>query len=509
MSVLYIGTAMGDGAQLGHASALHSGQAVPAGERWHGSPAQRTDANYMRLPPAKVSSLRRAVSGTLTLLVILFIYVPLLEGGLDMLSVWVSARVETGLVIRALAISFVLFFGACVVGLLAIGIVPRALSSVLKPDAVYPLYGFRYSVYRIIGGLSRMRFLPLLFGDSSYIVHFLRWIGWRLTPVVQTGSNFGSEVTTANPFLTSVGPGTMIADGLNVFNDDISSTSFRVSRAAIGPRNFVGNYVNYPAGAKTGDNCLLGTKVMIPIEGKTHHGVGLLGSPPFEIPRSVERDSRFDHLRTGEALRRGLAAKNRFNLRTIGIFLFTRWLGVFLVTVIDLAAVELFYGVFAHTVMAALFTLSAVVAAIYYALVERGFEAISPPPPAICSIYDPNFWWVERIWKLHPIHFLHMFDGTPFKSMLWRLIGVRIGRRVFDDGVYISEPTLTAVGDEGVLNQRSKIQCDSQEDGTYKSGRTTLGAGCTGGVVAFVHYGVTRGDGSVLAAGSVLMKGEQ
>src|SRR3989449_3739914 len=38
-TVLDINTSMGDGAQLGHASALHSGQAVPDGERWHGSPA--------------------------------------------------------------------------------------------------------------------------------------------------------------------------------------------------------------------------------------------------------------------------------------------------------------------------------------------------------------------------------------------------------------------------------------------------------------------------------------
>src|SRR5437773_2773101 len=508
MSVLDIDTAMGDGAQLGHASALHSGQAVPAGERWHGSPAQRTDVNYARVPPARVSTLRRTVSGALTLLVILFIYVPLLEGGLDMLSVWVSARVETGLAIRALAISFVLFFGLVLLGLLAIGIVPRVLSALIKPDTVYPLFGIRYSVYRVIGGLSRMRFLPLLFGDSSYIVHFLRWMGWRLTPVVQTGSNFGSEVTTTNPFLTSVGTGTMIADGLNVFNDDVSSTSFRVSRAAIGPRNFVGNYVSYPAGGKTGDNVLLGTKVMIPIDGKVREGVGLLGSPPFEIPRSVERDSRFDHLRTGEAQRRCLAAKNRFNLGTIGIFLATRWLGVFLIVLIDLAALKLFYDVFAHTVMAVLFALSAVVAAIYYALVERCFEALGPPPPAICSIYDPGFWWVERVWKLHPINFLHLFDGTPFKSVLWRLIGVRFGQRVFDDGVFISEPTLTVIGDECVLNQESIIQCDSQEDGTYKSGPTTIGARCTIGVGAFLHYGVTMGDGSVLAADSFLMKGE-
>ncbi len=503
MSVLDIDTRMGDGAQLGHASALHSGQAVPAGERWHGSPAQRTDVNYMRVPPARVSSLRRAIAGTLTLLVILFIYVPLLEGSLDMLSVWVSARVETGLVIRALAISFVLFFGACIAGLLAIGIVPRALGSLLEPDTVYPLYGFRYSVYRIIGGLSRMRFLPLLFGDSSYIVHFLRWLGWRLTPVVQTGSNFGSEVTTTNPFLTSVGTGTMIADGLNVFNDDVSSTSFRVCRAAIGPRNFVGNYVNFPAGAKTGENVLLGTKVMVPIEGKTYQGVGLLGSPPFEIPRSVERDSRFDHLRTGDALRGGLAAKNRFNLGTIGIFLTTRWLGVFLMVLIDLVALQSSYAF-----TGALLAFSAVAAAVYYALVERIFESLGPPPPPICSIYDSRFWWVERVWKLHPINFLHLFDGTPFKSVLWRLIGVRFGKRVFDDGVFISEPTLTVIGDECALNQQTILQCDSQEDGTYKSGPMTIGAGCTIGVGAFVHYDVTMEDGSVLAADSFLMKGE-
>ena len=40
-SVLDIDTAMGDGSQLGHRSTLYTGQAVPAGERWHGSPGRR------------------------------------------------------------------------------------------------------------------------------------------------------------------------------------------------------------------------------------------------------------------------------------------------------------------------------------------------------------------------------------------------------------------------------------------------------------------------------------
>jgi non-ribosomal peptide synthetase-like protein len=522
-TVLDIHTSIGDGAQVGHSSALLSGQSVPAGERWHGSPAQRTETNYLRVPPAPCGQLRRGVYAALTLITILFLWAPLLEGGLGLLFLAVSGFVEVidpsvqssagaltirGLFIEALVFSVALFFGAILVGLLAVGTVPRVLSVFIKPDTVYPLYGFRYGVHRVISRLGRLEFFPLLFGDSSYIVHYLRWVGYRLTPYVQTGSNFGSEAISANPLLTSVGSGTMIADGLSVVNDEISSSSFRVSRVAIGRRNFFGNDVTYPPGGMTGENCLLAIKVMVPIDGKVREGVGLLGSPSFEIPRSVERDSQFDHLRTGEALRRGLAAKNRFNRRTIGIFLLTRWVGVFLVTLIDLVAVELFYGVFAHTIMAALFALGAVAAAVYYASVEGAFEALTPPPPVICSIYDRRFWWVERVWKLHAFHFLHIFNGTPFKNVLWRLIGVRIGRRVYDDGVYISEPTLTVIGDECVLNERSKIQCESQEDGTFKSGPSTLGAGCTLGVGAFVHYGVTMDDGCVLAADSFLMKGE-
>src|SRR5438309_7673115 len=174
----------------------------------------------------------------------------------------------------------------------------------------------------------------------------------------------------ANPSLSAVGSGTMVADGLHLVNDEVSSTSFRVSRVAIGPHNFVGNDITYPAGGRTGDNVFLGTKVLVPLDGKIREGVGLLGSPCFEIPRSVERDMRFDHLRTGEALRRGLAAKNRCDLQTIGVFLFTRWVGVFLITVIDLTALEL-YDVLPHAVNAVFFALNVVVTAVFLCGVQR------------------------------------------------------------------------------------------------------------------------------------------
>ncbi|HYK11032.1 MAG TPA: Pls/PosA family non-ribosomal peptide synthetase [Gemmatimonadales bacterium] len=508
MSVLDINTAMGDDAQLGHSSSLHCGQAIPARERWHGSPARPTDTNYLRVPPAPNSTRRRTVHGALILAGILLVYAPLMELGVGLLLGASGSATFRGLGIEALVLSCILFFGAILASLLAVGTIPRLLRRFLKPGTVYPLYGFHHAVHRVTSGLSRMKLLPLLFGDSSYIVPFLRWVGYRLSPVTQTGSNFGTEVTTSNPFLTSIGDGTMAADGLNIVTDEISSTSFRVSATRIGRRNFLGNYVNFPAGARTGDNCLFATKVMVPLDGDMREGVGLLGSPPFEIPRSVERDSRYDHLRSGDAFAKALAAKNRFNLRTIGLFLVTRWVGVFWIALIDLAAVDFYQDQLGHAVMASMFALSATVAAVYYAAVEGCFERFTPRPPTICSIYDPAFWRVERGWKLHPIHFLGLFDGTPFKNLLWRLIGVRIGKCVYDDGVYISEPTLTTIGDHAALNHQSVIQCESQEDGTYKSGPTVIGARCTLGVGAFVLYDATMDDGSVLAPDSFLMKGE-
>ncbi|MEV6909770.1 amino acid adenylation domain-containing protein [Amycolatopsis sp. NPDC051071] len=55
MTVLDIDTAIGDDAQLGHSSSLHSGQTVPGGERWHGSPARPprwTTVRWARPPVA-------------------------------------------------------------------------------------------------------------------------------------------------------------------------------------------------------------------------------------------------------------------------------------------------------------------------------------------------------------------------------------------------------------------------------------------------------------------------
>jgi hypothetical protein len=83
-----------------------------------------------------------------------------------------------------------------------------------------------------------------------------------------------------------------------------------------------------------------------------------------------------------------------------------------------------------------------------------------------------------------------------------------VGRRVFDDGCSIVERTLVQIGAEATLNAGSILQGHSLEGGAFKSGPIAVGARCTIGTGAFVHYGVTMGDGAVLEADSFLMKGE-
>nr|WP_308013678.1 Pls/PosA family non-ribosomal peptide synthetase [Streptomyces sp. REN17] len=520
-TVLDIGTAMGDGSQLGHASALYGGAAVPAGQRWHGSPARRTDVDHVRVAPADCGTARRVGYGLATVVQTLLVSMPLLVGGayllltaapsLEVLLDREARHITSGrFYAEALGLSAALFAGSVVIGFAVVTVVPRLLNPFLEPDRVYPLYGFHYSVQRTVARLSNARFFKWLCGDSSYIVHYLRALGYDLSHVEQTGSNFGTAVAHETPFLVSVGRGTMVADGLSIMNAEFSATSFRVSRTTIGPHSFLGNHIAYPVGGRTGANVLLATKVMVPLDGELREGVGLLGSPPFEIPRTVERDTRFDHLREGDELRRRLAAKNRHNLRTMGLFLLLRWFDWFVLTVLGFAAFDLYGG---HGTVGGLLIGTSLVAGLvfttgYYALVERVLLRFRPLRPRLHSIYDPLFWRHERLWKIPDTHFA-VFNGTPFKSLLWRLLGVRVGRRVFDDGAHITERTLTAIGDDCTLGAHSKVQSHSQEDGTFKSDHIEIGAGVTLGVGALVHYGASMGDAAVLAADSFLMKGEE
>ncbi len=514
-TVLDIGTVMGDGAQLGHSSSLQTGQSVAAGHSWHGSPAEPARANYRTVAAARCGTLRKLgysllqlfgvlVLGSVgfTTLVLALTTIPalveLIGPGAPFLGRW---RFYMALAVVAFGFFFVLLPVAVAVMMT----IPRLLKRFITPGQVYPLYGLHYIVQQSITALTNSSFFVLLLGDSSFIVHFLRGLGYDLSRVEQTGSNFGTQLHHDSPFLTTVGTGTVVCDGLSVMNADFSNTSFRVNPVRIGERNFVGNDVAFPAEARTGDNCLFATKVMVPVDGPIRQDVGLLGSPPFEIPRTALRGTAPGYPTTPDALRSRLAAKNRHNASTIGVVLLLRSIGLFAGLLLVAVAVDLWALFGAFAIGAALIAVPLVLT-VYSALLERAVLGFRPLTPRLCSIYDRYFWHHERLWKFY---ITPRLAGTPFQSVVWRLAGLRIGRRVYDDGCIIPEKSLVSIGDDAVLNAGSVIQCHSLEDGYFQSGYSSIGTAACLGIKAFVHYGVTMGDGAVLDADAFLLKGEE
>ena len=518
-SIIEINSIMEDNTQLAHVSSLQANQVIPEGKRYHGSPAEETTTDFCTLESKNCSQLRRLIysahlvlSGNFILLPLslfaMIHFLPFLFGDGDAFARFSTLSSDYWPQIsRYLPIlSFGLFVLSIPVGLVFVGLLPRIANLFVKEDKTYVMYGIRYLIFQYIHAVSNAKFYNDLFGDSSYITRYLQFIGYDLSKVVQTGSNFGTMQQHDNPLMCHIGTGTMVSDGLTMMNAQMSTSSFKVSKTVIGDNNYLGNAIFYPSDSKTGNNCLLATKVMIPVDGPVRENVGLLGSPCFEIPRSTLRDQQMSDV--DEDLRdRELRNKNAHNIRTMAIWLLAKWLFSFLAMYLGLASFALYndFGIASLVgggVAGFALTIGYFVGLEWFSL---GFKRLQP---MMSTVYDERFWSVERHWKVADTPLTSMFGGTPFKNMLSRMLGVKVGKRVFDDGCMVTEKTLAEIGDYCTLNEESTLQCHSLEEGVFKADRIKVGNGCTLGINAFAHYGVTMDDNAILAADSFLMKGE-
>ncbi|MDF1756511.1 MAG: amino acid adenylation domain-containing protein [Verrucomicrobiales bacterium] len=518
-SVLDIDTRMEDDTQLGHASSLQSTQTVPVGKRYHGSPAEETTTNYNRVEKIVCSPLRRTVYALMLLSVPIASLLFLLAEFKFMWAEGVRGEsfLETINNVRIIALqnmpigslfgySIAIFASAFFLRLLAAFAVPRVLGLLLSEKKTYPLYGFHYFIFTAISALSNSKLFNKLFGDSSYILYYLNLIGIKASMVEQTGSNFGTSQKHEIPTLCEIGKGTMVSDGLAMMNAEISSSSFRVSKVSIGEDNFFGNNIFFPAGGKMGNNCLMATKALIPLDGPVRENIGILGSPAFEIPRSVDRDKSFDSYKQPGVREKYIRKKNLFNLLSMATSMVVLWgFGYLSLLLFHLALVG--YGTIGLLAPLALLIGFPYFFIGYFVLAERLSLGFGKLKPQICSIYEKDFWRVENYWKLSQDVSMAMFKGTPFKNVMSRLVGVKVGKMVFDDGCHVTEKSLAEIGDYCTLNEVVSLQSHSLEDGVFKSGMIKLGNGSTVGLNAYIHYDVTLGENVVITADSFVMKG--
>ena len=207
-----------------------------------------------------------------------------------------------------------------------------------------------------------------------------------------------------------------------------------------------------------------------------------------------------------ERLRR-LKSKNVYNAVTALLFLFAQWAMLFVTLVIWDRALN-YYTDWAEMALFVAVLLTSAITIPFYVLLERASLGFGKLKPRMTTIYDVSFWHHERHWKLSDSPITRLFGGTPFRPMIMRMLGVKVGRRVYDGGSNLTERSLVEIGDDATLNEGCVIQAHSLEEGAFKSDYIRIGKGCTLGPAAFIHYGVVMGDGSVVDVDSFVMKGE-
>jgi non-ribosomal peptide synthetase-like protein len=518
-SVLDIDTRIGDGGQLGNSSTLQQGQRVPPGKRYHGTPAEPTEVDYLRVGSLPCSTLRRWVY---TVAVYLTVFAPaplpiMLAYHLfphfhrfaeaDTLDYSSPLGVIATLAPTGALISVTVFTLYGLLSLIGIRFIPLLIKPFLRVDRTYVLFGVHHFLHSLMVFVSNSGWMNALFGDSSYIVSYLKFVGFNFKRVVQTGANFGLDQIHDNPFLCSIGTSSMLSDGLAFANLEVSNTSFRLGRIDVGARNYLGNNVFFPTGAKVGNNVLIGTKTMVPIDGPVRENTGLLGSPCFEIPRSVTRDTALIGKISEEDRRALLKRKNRYNIATMLGYLLRDWILFFAGSLFLFVAI-LYYPIYGAASLVAYAIALPVSALSLWILAEKITLRFGRLQARTVSMYDPYFLFHERHWKLcvHPLTML--FNGTPMKNFFTRALGVKVGRKVFDDGANLYDKTLIEIGDQANLNVASVVQCHTLEDGVFKSERVVIGAGSTIGCAAYVLYGANIGKNAVLEPNACLLKGE-
>lgn len=518
-AVIDINTQLGDGSQLGHVSLLKENQKVPDAKHYHGSPAIETSSNYCKVESKTCTLLRRLVYTSIDFINLFFmasiaiatiLSLPhwlSMTGGHEKLISSSKAIILDLRITELVTLSLVLFFSSLMISLALMILIPKLFNYFIKEDKTYVMFGVHFWMIRAIRSMTNSKFLNNVFGDSSAIVYYLSDIGYVFSgKLIQTGSNFGVDTKHDNPRKCTIGSGTMCADGLYMSNLSMSSTSLQLRKTKIGANNYLGNFIHYPPDGRTGDNCLLATKVMIPVDGNVSENVGLLGSPCFEIPRMVEQDKNLSVI-DEQLKRKKLFKKNIHNFISSMSYLFWHWLFVFIVLLMIVFATSFYahLGVFSLLCGFAMFGIMYIA---YYVLIERVGLHFAALKPVIVSIYDPMFWRVERYWKHSEDSLKSMFAGTPFKNVITRLCGGRVGKMVFDDGLSITEKSLVDVGDFCTFNADSVLQSHSLEEGVFKTDMIKVESGCTVGINALVHYGTTLEEGCVIESDSFFMKGE-
>jgi non-ribosomal peptide synthetase-like protein len=516
-AVLENDTAIGDHSRLKGQSALAAGRSIPAGEVWEGAPARDCGQANPAMPARESVSAARhwtlaAVYAVTAMAVSVLFFLPTFPA--FMLIDWVDAHTwdifdsELGpLSAFGLFFLFAIPASALLVGLTML--ITAGLRRLLprQTSGIFSIYSFAYWRKRLMTIILDMS-LQVLHGlyASVYAPLWLRLLGARV--------GHHAEISTAEgmvPELLQLGEDSFIADGAMLGDEELSGGWMILQPTAIGSRSFIGNGAYVADGAIVPEDVLVGVQTKTPPNEQLQPGQTWIGSPAILLP------ARENVLGFPEALTFRPSAWRRLGRGTfeglrlvlpLALVIATGYL--IIVEVMPLAE-DNGWGLtvaFALSVAGCLYGLGSflLVVALKWILVRRYRPHAAP-------MWTPFVWTSEAITNLYESlavpNFLDMLRGTPMLPWALKLLGARMGKKVWLNTTDLTEFDCVTIGDEAELNAWSGPQTHLFEDRVMKIGRVVIGARVTVGTRTTILYDTHVGDDARLGPLTLVAKGER
>jgi len=494
------------GSALEDLSMLPRGATIPSGERWLGSPAKPAPNNRSPSPgPSRPSRKRQVAFGLLH------------ATGMFLFPILVMAAILPGMILMnylnyeddyywylliapVVAVSFVVLLSLEIVA------VKWLLLGKVKPCR-YPLHSFYYLRKWFVDQTMELSLdvLGPLYA-SIYLAPWYRALGAKL--------GRRAEISTASfisPDLLSIDDESFIADSVSLGAARVENGWLTIAGTRVGKRSFVGNSALLPPGTVIGDNCLIGCLSVPParVEDAVREGTSWMGSPAFFLPQR-QQSTDFGAEQTfnpSQKLRLQRAAIEliRVILPSTGFIVLTSLL--FSVVVLIQDYVELSQMILLFPFLYAGCGLLAVAF-----VVAAKWILVGKYKPCERPLWSTFVWRNELVNALHEhladLFFVEMLTGTPFVCWYFRLLGAKIGRRVYLETTDLTEFDLVNIGDEATLNADCTIQTHLFEDRVMKMSTIDIAPRCTVGSAALVLYDTQMEEGASLGDLSLLMKGE-
>ncbi|MFI5611403.1 Pls/PosA family non-ribosomal peptide synthetase [Amycolatopsis sp. NPDC051903] len=500
-STLFPGARIGKGAEIAAGSTVRG--AVPAGQRWAGSPAVRAgkDAkDALKWPSSRPPRSRfwATVYGA-TSLVLGFLPGLAALPGVAVLgyAIWGSPSLvdAAGSALIFTPVATVAYF--LTYALLVLSGV--RLLGVRLVEGYHPVHGrVAWQVWATerLMGMAREGLFPLY--ASLFTPVWLRLLGAKV------GRGVEASTVLALPKMTKVDSGAFLADDTMVATYELGHGWLHVAPARIGKQAFLGNSGMTAPGRSVPKRGLVGVLSSTPAKAKK--GSSYLGMPPLPVRRAIgEADTSRTynpglHLKAARAFVElcrivpvmcGVALTAGVVFGLLGI---ARQTG-FLIAALLAGPVLLAAGIVA----------ALTATAVKWLLVGKFREIDHPLWSSFVWRNELADTFVEALavpWLIGSI------GGTPLLTGWLRTMGVKIGRGVWLETYWLPEADLVRLGDGATINRGCVVQTHLFHDRIMSMSRVEFGEGATLGPHGIVLPGASIGARTTVGPGSLVTRGD-